>query len=111
MKRTTVLLDDHAILTDGLIRLLQKEFEIVGVAHDGRALIEMAKHKLPDVIVADISMPHLNGIDAAKMLRKDVPSSKLIFVTMHSDLPLIQEAFRSGASGLVLKVCDIWANL
>ena len=67
MSRTTVLLaDDHAMLIDGLVPLIQKEFEIVGVARDGRAMLEIARERRPKVIVTDISMPHLNGLDAAR---------------------------------------------
>jgi DNA-binding NarL/FixJ family response regulator len=107
MNRTSVLLaDDHAILMDGLVNLLRQDFDVVGVARDGRMMIEMAKSKKPDVIVTDISMPHLNGIDAARILRKDLRSSRFVFLTMHADLPLVEEAFRVGASGFVLKMCD-----
>jgi DNA-binding NarL/FixJ family response regulator len=107
MNRTSVLLaDDHAILMDGLVNLLRQDFDVVGVARDGRMMIEMAKNKKPDVIVTDISMPHLNGIDAARILRKDLRSSRFVFLTMHADLPLVEEAFRVGASGFVLKMCD-----
>jgi len=70
-------------------------------------MIEMAKEKRPDVIVTDISMPNLNGIDAARILRQDIPSIKILFLTMHSDFPLVEEAFRVGASGFVLKTCDM----
>jgi DNA-binding NarL/FixJ family response regulator len=106
MLRTTVLLaDDHTMLIDGLVPLVRQEFDIVGVAHDGRAMLEMAKRHHPDVIVTDVSMPHLNGIDAARILLKEPTSSKLLFMSMHSDLPLVTEAFRAGASGYVLKVC------
>src|SRR5215475_13126326 len=107
MRQTTVLLaDDHAILLDGLVDLLGKEFKVVGVAHDGRTLIEMAKNRRPDVIVADIAMPRLNGIDAARILQKDLHSGKIIFLTMHEDVSLVGEAFRVGASGFLLKMCD-----
>jgi DNA-binding NarL/FixJ family response regulator len=106
MNRTTVLLaDDHAMLLDGLTNLAKQEFEIVGVVRDGRALVEMAKQKQPDVIVTDISMPQLNGIDAARILKKESITAKLLFLTMYSDLPLVEEAFRAGASGYVLKLC------
>jgi CheY-like chemotaxis protein len=91
---------------DGLVDLLRKDFEIIGVAHDGRTLIEMAKNKRPDVIVADIAMPSLNGIGAARILQKDLPSVKIMFLTMHADVSLVEEAFRFGASGFVLKTCD-----
>jgi DNA-binding NarL/FixJ family response regulator len=107
MKRTSVLLaDDHKLLMDGLAPLLRQNFDVVGIARDGRMMLEMAKDKRPDVVVTDISMPHLNGIDAARILRKDLPLTRLIFLTMHTDFPLIQEAFRAGASGFVLKMCD-----
>ena len=108
MKRSTVLLaDDHDVLIDGLVPVLRRDFEVVGVARDGRTMIEIAKEKRPDVIVTDITMPNLSGIDAARMLRQDIPSIKILFLTMHSDLPLVREAFRVGASGFVLKICDL----
>jgi DNA-binding NarL/FixJ family response regulator len=107
MKRTTVLLaDDHVMLMDGLVQLVRQEFEVVGIAHDGRAMVEMAKQYRPDVIVTDISMPHLNGIDGARLLRKEGSRAKLLFLSMHADLPLVEEAFRAGASGYVPKLCS-----
>jgi DNA-binding NarL/FixJ family response regulator len=106
MNRTSVLLaDDHVMLMDGLVHLVRQDFDIVGVASDGRAMVEMARQSRPDVIVTDISMPHLNGIDAARILRKEAISAKLLFLTMHADLPLVEEAFRAGASGYILKLC------
>jgi len=108
MKRITLLLaDDHDVLMDSLVHVLRRDFDVVGVAHDGCTMIEMAKEKRPDVIVTDISMPNLNGIDAARMLRQDIPSIKILFLTMHSDFLLIGDAFRAGASGFVLKSCDM----
>ena len=108
MKRITVLLaDDHATLIDGLVHTLGGDFQVVGGACDGHTMIEIAKEKRPDVIVTDITMPYLSGIDAARMLRQDMPSIKILFLTMHSDLPLVREAFRVGASGFVLKICDL----
>jgi len=95
------------MLVDGLGHMLGRDFEVVGVARDGRTMIELAKEKRPDVIVADISMPNLNGIEAARILRQDIPSIKILFLTMHSDFPLVEEAFRAGASGFVLKTCDM----
>jgi len=109
MTRTTVLFaDDHAMLMDGLISLVRQEFDIVGVARDGRALIDMAKQSGPNVIVTDISMPILNGIDAVRILRKESNSSKVVILTMHADFALVAEAFRAGASGYILKIsgCD-----
>jgi DNA-binding NarL/FixJ family response regulator len=106
MNRTTVLLaDDHVMLMDGLVHFLRREFDIIGVARDGRAMVEMAKQYHPDVIVTDISMPHLNGLDAARILKKEANSAKLLFLSMHADLSLVEEAFRAGASGYVLKLC------
>src|SRR5262245_32980940 len=108
MKRITLLLaDDHDVLMDSLVHVLRRDFDVIGVARDGRTMIEMAKEKRPDVIVTDISMPNLNGIDAARILRQDIPSVKILFLTMHSALPLVEEAFRVGASGFVLKMCDM----
>jgi DNA-binding NarL/FixJ family response regulator len=106
MNRTSVLLaDDHAILMDGLLHMVRQDFDVVGVARDGRQMVEMARQYHPDVIVTDISMPQLNGIDAARILRKEAISGKLLFLTMHADLPLVEEAFRAGASGYILKLC------
>ena len=108
MKRITLLLaDDHEVLMDALVHMLRRDFDVVGVARDGRTMIEMAKEKRPDVIVTDISMPNLSGIDAARILQQDIPSTKILFLTMHSDFPLVEEAFRIGASGFVLKMCDM----
>ena len=107
MNRTRILLaDDHTVLTDALVNLLALHFDIVGVARDGRTLLGLAKQERPDVIVTDISMPDLNGIDAARMLRKEANPSKLLFLSMHADLPLVEEAFRAGALGYVLKLCS-----
>jgi DNA-binding NarL/FixJ family response regulator len=106
MTRTSVLLaDDHVMLLDGLVPLIRQEFEIAGIARDGRAMIQMARQYHPDVIVTDISMPHLNGIDAARILVKEANSARLLFLSMHADLPLVEEAFRAGASGYILKLC------
>ena len=108
MNRITLLLaDDHDVLMDSLVHILRRDFDVVGVARDGRTMIEMAKETRPDVIVTDISMPNLNGIDAARILRQDIPSIKILFLTMHSDFLLVGDAFRAGASGFVLKACDM----
>jgi len=108
MRSTRVLFaDDHAIINDGLTTLVANEFDVIGTACDGRAMLTMAKKTRPDVVVLDISMPQLNGIDGARILRKELPYTKLLFFTMHSDLPLVEEAIRSGASGYVLKLCAV----
>ncbi|HEY2384233.1 MAG TPA: response regulator transcription factor [Terriglobia bacterium] len=100
-----ILADDHTILTDALVDILKDHFDIAGVARNGRELITKVQQLRPDVIVADITMPELNGIDAARTLHKEASTSKLIFLTMHADLPLVEEAFRAGALGYVLKIC------
>ena len=106
MSRPRVLLaDDHMLVIDGLRRILEPECEVVGVVEDGRSLLEAAERLKPDIILLDISMPLLNGVEAARRLRKTVPASKLIFVTMHADATYVTGAFRAGASGYVLKRC------
>jgi DNA-binding NarL/FixJ family response regulator len=104
MKRPRVLLaDDHRVIAEGLKTLLTAEFEVVGVVEDGRAMVEAAKKLRPDVIVADISMPHLNGIDALARLKKDNPSVKVVFLTMHHEVAYARSALEAGALGFVLK--------
>jgi len=104
VKRPRILMaDDHALVLEGLRKLLEHEFELVGAAEDGRTLLAKAERLRPDVILLDVSMPLLNGIDAARRLRKLVPGSKLVFVTMHDDPTYAAEAFQAGASGYVVK--------
>lgn len=98
-----LLADDHTLFLDGMRKLLENDFEIVGTAANGRELIEAAEKLHPDVILLDISMPLLNGIDAARQLRQRGATAKLLFVTMHSGADYVKEAFRAGASGYVLK--------
>jgi DNA-binding NarL/FixJ family response regulator len=106
MKRPRVLLaDDHTLVLDGLRKILEPECEVVGAVEDGRSLLAAAKQLQPDVILLDISMPLLNGVEAARRLRDVAPGSKVIFVTMHADATYVAGAFRAGASGYVLKRC------
>ena len=111
MKKPRVLLaDDHKIVIEGLKSLLQDEFEILGHVEDGRALVEQASALHPDVIVADISMPLLNGIEAARQIKKIDENIKIVFLTMHPDATYAANAFEAGASGFVLKhsaSCDL----
>lgn len=100
-----LLADDHAMLLDAFRRLLEPECEVVGSAPDGRELLELAADTRPDVIVLDISMPLLNGIDAGRQLRQSLPAVKLIFLTVHEDPDLAAEALRLGASAYLLKSC------
>jgi len=103
-KRPRVLLaDDHALVAAGLCKLLESEFELVGSVADGRALVNAAQTIRPDVVLLDISMPNLNGLEAARQIRMAAPECKLVFVTVHSDAAYVAEAFRAGASGYVLK--------
>lgn len=104
LKRARVLLgDDHTIILEGVRRILEPHFEVVGGVADGRALIAAVAELHPDVVVADISMPLLNGIEAARQLQKSQSPPKIIFLTMHPDATYATEAFRAGASGYVLK--------
>jgi len=104
MKRTRILLaDDHMMFLDALVNLLGQEFEIAGVARDGSSMLEMAASLQPDIVVVDISMPQLNGIAAVRLLREKASPAKILFLSMYADLPLVEEAFRAGACGYVLK--------
>ena len=104
MKRATVLLaDDHAIVVEGLRRVLETEYEVIGVVEDGLALVEAAEKLSPDVIVADISMPLLNGIEAAREIRTANQRIKIVFLSMHPDVVYVSEALQTGGSAYVLK--------
>lgn len=105
MKRLRLLLaDDHAIVIEGLRRVLDRpDIEIVDVVHDGRALVRAATEAQPDMIIADITMPLLNGIEAARQIRKSNPEVKIIFLTMRQDVAFATEAIAAGGTGYVLK--------
>jgi DNA-binding NarL/FixJ family response regulator len=104
MKKARVLLaDDHRIMAEGLRSLLEPEFDVVDIVEDGRALLSKAQSLRPDVIVADITMPLLNGIEAAVQLQKADVTAKVVFLTMHHDATYAARAFENGASGFVLK--------
>ena len=104
MRRTRVLLaDDHLMLLDALKKVLEPRYDVVGAVGDGRAVLQAATKLQPDVIVLDIAMPLLNGLDAARHLNRAMPKVKLIFMTMNEDPDLVGEAFRAGASGFLLK--------
>ena len=95
--------DDHRIFLEGLKGLLEPEFDLVGNVEDGRALVKEAERLRPDVIVADISMPLLNGIDAVRQLKRSENRAKVVFLTMHPDVSFAKLAFEVGASGYVIK--------
>jgi DNA-binding NarL/FixJ family response regulator len=104
MKKVRVLLaDDHKIVVEGLSSLLKPEFDLIGTVEDGRELLKAAKKLQPDVIVVDISMPKLNGIEAVRQIKKTEPDVKVVFLTMHADVSYATSAFEAGASGYVLK--------
>ena len=98
-----LLADDHKMILGGLKGLLEPEFELVGTVEDGKALVSEAVRLRPDVIVVDISMPKLNGIEAFCEIRKIAPAVKAVFLTMHHDVTYAAKAFEVGASGYVLK--------
>ena len=104
MKRPRVILaDDHTLITDALKNLIEPEFEVVGTFADGQTLLEQAPQLNPNVIVLDIGMPTMNGLNAGQRLKLLLPLVKLVYVTMNNDPDVAGEAFRLGASGYVLK--------
>jgi len=104
MRRPTVLLaDDHTETAAQLRQLLEPDFEVVAQVEDGRALVSEAARLTPDVIVTDISMPGLDGIDAAALIRRRDPDARIVFVTVHSEPLLVERGLAAGALGYVLK--------
>ncbi len=101
---TVLLAEDHAIVAEGLAALLKDRFELVGTVNDGRALVAAADRLRPDVIVTDISMPLLNGLDAVRKIKAKLPKTKVVVLTMHGDPQLAVQAFRAGASAYLLKI-------
>jgi DNA-binding NarL/FixJ family response regulator len=103
-KQPRVLLaDDHRLVAEALTSLLSPEFDLVGVVEDGRALLRAVETLRPDVIVADVTMPHLNGIDALVRLRQNGDPTPVVFLTMHRNAAFARRALDAGASGFVLK--------
>jgi DNA-binding NarL/FixJ family response regulator len=104
MPRPRVLLaDDHRLIREAFARLLETDCDVVGAVADGRALLEAAPALRPDVVVLDVAMPLLNGLDAARQLKQLMPDVRVIFLTMSEDPDVAAEAFRAGASGYLLK--------
>lgn len=104
MTRPTILIaDDHKMFSQGLAGLLEEEFDLVGSVENGQALIDEALRLKPDLIIVDISMPVLNGLDAVRRLTRNHAASKVVFLTMHADTRLLREAFQCGGVGYVLK--------
>ncbi len=104
MRRPTILLaDDHVVFTDGIVRILRERFDVVGTVRDGSSLAKAAVRLHPDVVVTDISMPTVSGLEALRQLKARHVESRVIFLTMHADATLAAEAFRLGAKGFILK--------
>src|SRR5690348_10196853 len=100
---TVVLADDHVVVAEGLAALLRENFSLLRTVHDGRALVAASAELKPDVIVTDISMPVLNGLDAIRQIKNSRPGANIIVLTMHIEPDLAVQAFRAGASGYLLK--------
>lgn len=103
-KISVLLADDHAIVSQGLASLLSKAFLLLGSVTDGSALVAAVSELKPDVVITDISMPGLNGMEAIRQIRKLLPATKIVVLTMHADPVLVAEAVEAGASGYVSKV-------
>ena len=98
-----LIADDHTLLAEACKTFLEPEFEVVGIADNGRTLLHLVNDLKPDVVVLDIAMPQLNGLDAADQIKQMLPTTKLVFVTMNMSAEVAAEAFRRGASGYVVK--------
>jgi DNA-binding NarL/FixJ family response regulator len=98
-----LIADDHAVFAQGLKALLERSFEVIGIVSDGRALLETAARLQPDVVIVDIGMPVLNGLDSARRIREHAPDMKLVFLTMRDDPNLAAAALELGCAGYVLK--------
>ena len=104
MRRTTILLaDDHPMICEAVQGLLEPEFQVIGRASDGLAMLRMAADLKPDLVLVDVGMPVLNGLAAGRELKKLMPQVKLIFLSMNPDPDIKSEAMRIGASGYILK--------
>ena len=104
--RSRILIaDDHTLVAELCKRLLETEFDVVGVVSDGRALVRAARELKPDVIVVDVAMPILNGLDAGRQVKEMLPAVNVVYLTMNPDIEVAAEAFRRGASGYLLKTC------
>ncbi len=102
-KYRVLLAEDHLLVSEGLAKLLEPDFLLVSTVEDGRALVEAVKEHTPDAAIIDISLPLLNGLDAARKIKKVEPQTKIIFLTMHGEDHYVQEAFKTGGEGYLLK--------
>jgi DNA-binding NarL/FixJ family response regulator len=104
MRPQIILADDHQLLLEGLRKLIETECDIIGTAANGRDLVATTKELRPDIVLLDVAMPLLNGIEAARQIKADNPAVKLIFLTMQTNRDYVREAFEVGASGYVSKL-------
>lgn len=105
LKPSVLIADDHVLVAEACKKLLESEYEIVAMVSDGRAMVQAALELKPNVVLADIAMPLLNGLDAGRQIKSAAPSIKLIYLTMYADVDLAAEAFRRKASGFLVKTC------
>jgi len=103
MRPKVLLADDHAVIAEGLARLISDVADLVGQVNDGVRLVEETRRLRPDIVVADITMPGMSGIDAMRQLKAEGSNARFIFLTIHTEARLAAEAMRSGASGYLLK--------
>jgi len=103
MRPRIVIADDHALFLEGIRMMLESEFDVVAAEEDGQALLNSVKRLKPDLVLLDISMPLLNGLSAARQIRRTVPSAKIMFLTMHEEADYVGEALRAGAAGYISK--------
>ena len=102
-KPRILLADDHMLILDGLRHLLERHYDLVGSVQDGHSVVAAARRFQPDLVLMDVAMPVLNGLQAGRRLREQMPNVKLLYVSMYGDTPYVEEALRIGASGYVLK--------
>lgn len=99
-----LIADDHTLVAEACVKILEPEFEVIGTFPDGRALLEAVPQLRPDVIVLDVGMPLMSGLEAGKRIKKLVRTVRIVYLTMNNDLGVAAEAFRSGASGYLMKI-------
>jgi len=102
-----LIADDHTLLAEACKNLLEPEFQVIGIVNNGRDLLRVAESLKPDLVILDIAMPQLNGLDAGEQLKRALPSWKLVFMTMNMEPDVAAEAFRRGASGYVVKSATV----
>ncbi len=105
LKPRILIADDHVLVAEACKKLLETDYEVVGIVRDGRTLVRSAAELKPDVVLVDIGMPILNGLDAGQQIKEAAPAVRVVYLTMNSDVELAAEAFRRKASGYILKTC------